>query len=1090
MNILPNSTTLDDFTIENVIGKGSFGSVYLVRRKQDDKLYALKTVFLKKLNKKEQDNSVNEVRLLASVSHPNVIGYKEAFWDDKSNSLNIIMEYADDGDLQKKINRKRNEGKHFSEKLIWIYSIQMIEGLKSLHDKKIMHRDIKSANIFLTKKKYQCKLGDMNVSKVIKEKVLTTQTGTPYYASPEVWRDEPYSYKSDLWSIGCVIYEMCELRPPFNGKDLDELFENVCSGKIKRINNYYSDDLWNMILMLLQIDVEKRVDCEGFLNSQIINKKIKELKQDPNTHYEACELERNKINYFGDDILFGTINFKNLSDLKNNLPNFKNYQNNNNKNNIIKKNIYFISKSKNDSINNILVTNSSMKTNINQSNTNQNLSLNNNNSVYKGKKKTKKKIALENISLVSNKIFDLVHSKENQSQNQIQRRNIQNKINLIEYKRKQNTSKQRNKNKDLIKKLPKNVSFNGINHSSHKKEKLQIAGLIDVNPTDRNLIIKKDSKNKDYIKIEKKNYKELKKLIEYNKIKEFLKISKKKENSYRTDRRKNDYKKSCGNLLRNKTELCDKINNTKINNDTEDSGNIRKNFSIVGNINVNINKSHLVKKIKTEQKRKLVNRIYKKEFEKYFKKKIIKSPTSISIMNNNKSKERSHSQGINARTIELMNNHKIPIKSKVNNIYFNLITNLSNQNNNIIKKNYLPPHTPYSFNKNKNKSIKRNLTTIPFNNDFKNYIKSIESNRRHSRLLNEIFNTVNLAGVNDNNNNNIRTNNKKSNHLFSSENYTEIDKNNIILKARKIISKKKDRKPLSHIPSNKKRFKSYGFNDNISNYSYHNLGINNSSCNNRNNININDLFSYKNYSIVLNNKNEVKDKIKTKYKEKEYSNYSKVNHNKNSPTINDNFNILSLKQKSMTSSIGGSLSNSNVDIIKKRNSFAYNIKNNVKKKKKVKNISIKKINIPPFCNKNNNVCNNNNYIRYKKGFKSNREFTDCSEQLVINKRQKSNNIKNNKKVLNFSANGNIFISNPNNFLQNVKPIYLNTKNNNSFGVGRNTSNNIIPNKKIVTDNPGFNMKSRLVNSQIFNNYYSINNIDSCNLPVKVINFYN
>ena len=103
MNILPNSTTLDDFTIENVIGKGSFGSVYLVRRKQDDKLYALKTVFLKKLNKKEQDNSVNEVRLLASVSHPNVIGYKEAFWDDKSNSLNIIMEYADDGDLQKKI---------------------------------------------------------------------------------------------------------------------------------------------------------------------------------------------------------------------------------------------------------------------------------------------------------------------------------------------------------------------------------------------------------------------------------------------------------------------------------------------------------------------------------------------------------------------------------------------------------------------------------------------------------------------------------------------------------------------------------------------------------------------------------------------------------------------------------------------------------------------------------------------------------------------------------------------------------------------------------------------------------------------------
>ena len=115
----------------------------------------------------------------------------------------------------------------------------MIEGLKALHDKKIMHRDLKSANIFLSKNKNNnkkiCKIGDMNVSKVVKEKVLMTQTGTPYYASPEVWNDKPYSYKSDLWSIGCVIYELCALRPPFKGKDLDELYVNVCKGKVDRI---------------------------------------------------------------------------------------------------------------------------------------------------------------------------------------------------------------------------------------------------------------------------------------------------------------------------------------------------------------------------------------------------------------------------------------------------------------------------------------------------------------------------------------------------------------------------------------------------------------------------------------------------------------------------------------------------------------------------------------------------------------------------------------------------------------------------------------------------------------------------------------
>ena len=314
-------SSMNDFKIEKILGKGSFSTVYLVRRKEDNKIYALKSVILEKLNKKEQQNSVNEVRILASVNHPNVIGYKEAFWDDSQNTLNIVMEFADDGDLQTKISKMRKEGGMFQENLIWSYSIQMIEGLKALHDKKIMHRDLKSANIFLVKDKHQCKLGDMNVSKVIKEKVLLTQTGTPYYASPEVWRDEPYSYKSDLWSIGCVIYELCALRPPFKGKDLDELFMNVCQGKAERISNVYSDDLWKMILMLLQTDVKKRCDCNKFLNSSLITRKIHEMKN------ENKDLERNKE--INDGKLLETIRFDNILDIKRQLPTKKNYSNNN-----------------------------------------------------------------------------------------------------------------------------------------------------------------------------------------------------------------------------------------------------------------------------------------------------------------------------------------------------------------------------------------------------------------------------------------------------------------------------------------------------------------------------------------------------------------------------------------------------------------------------------------------------------------------------------------------------------------------------------------------------------------------------------------
>jgi NIMA (never in mitosis gene a)-related kinase len=86
--------------------------------------------------------------------------------------------------------------------------------LKILHEKKIFHRDLKSANVFMNSDGTS-KLGDLNVSKVAKKGLLYTQTGTPYYASPEVWKDSPYDSKSDIWSLGCVIYEMTTLKPPF-----------------------------------------------------------------------------------------------------------------------------------------------------------------------------------------------------------------------------------------------------------------------------------------------------------------------------------------------------------------------------------------------------------------------------------------------------------------------------------------------------------------------------------------------------------------------------------------------------------------------------------------------------------------------------------------------------------------------------------------------------------------------------------------------------------------------------------------------------------------------------------------------------------
>ena len=137
----------------------------------------------------------------------------------------------------------------------------MTKGLKSLHDLKILHRDMKSANIFLFKDG-TAKLGDLNVSKVAKKGLLYTQTGTPYYASPEVWKDQPYDLKSDIWSFGCVIYEMCCLVPPFRADDMNGLFKKVLKGQYPSIPSHYSMDMRLLIKTMLSVNPFVRPDCE------------------------------------------------------------------------------------------------------------------------------------------------------------------------------------------------------------------------------------------------------------------------------------------------------------------------------------------------------------------------------------------------------------------------------------------------------------------------------------------------------------------------------------------------------------------------------------------------------------------------------------------------------------------------------------------------------------------------------------------------------------------------------------------------------------------------------------------------------------
>lgn len=261
----------DNFQVLQVLGKGAFSTVYKVIRYANNETYALKRVPFKNLKVKEVQNALNEIRILASVKHPNIVGYRESFIDTDTEDLCVVMNFAGGGDLSTKIKECRDKKIRLPENLVIKFFYQLTSALYELHIRNVIHRDLKTANIFLSHDLKNVILGDMNVSKIVKNEFAYTQTGTPYYASPEVWRDEPYSIKTDVWSLGCVIYEMCMLKPPFNATDMDGLFEKVQHCDYDKFDNFYSKQLRDSIMKLIAFNSENRPNCEKILNFSIFS---------------------------------------------------------------------------------------------------------------------------------------------------------------------------------------------------------------------------------------------------------------------------------------------------------------------------------------------------------------------------------------------------------------------------------------------------------------------------------------------------------------------------------------------------------------------------------------------------------------------------------------------------------------------------------------------------------------------------------------------------------------------------------------------------------------------------------------------------
>ena len=304
---------MKNFEIINKLGNGAYSEVFKVRRKIDSKIYALKKVKLKNLKEKEKNNSLSEILILASIKSPFIISYKEAFLTTEDNALNLVMEYADNGDLYQKIKYYKSKNLFFEEKDIWKIFIQITRGLKTLHALKILHRDFKSANIFLFKDG-TAKIGDLNISKIITKGLGNTQTGTPYYASPEVWNNSPYDLKSDIWSLGCILYEMLTLNPPFHADNFDGLYKKVMAGKYNKINSRYSEDMNELLQLLFKVNPRERPNCDELLKLELIKKRIEFFKAEAGNEFKD-------IDTTDDNELLKTIKIsKNLLVLKDKLP--------------------------------------------------------------------------------------------------------------------------------------------------------------------------------------------------------------------------------------------------------------------------------------------------------------------------------------------------------------------------------------------------------------------------------------------------------------------------------------------------------------------------------------------------------------------------------------------------------------------------------------------------------------------------------------------------------------------------------------------------------------------------------------------------
>jgi len=267
------------------IGQGSYGKATLVQDREG-RMYVMKVIDISRMDSKQRKEAANEVKVLASLKHPYIVSYRESFTENRN--LYIVMDYADGGDLHQRISRTRQERKVLPEEKVVRWFTEATLALKYMHDRHVLHRDLKTQNLFLTASD-RLRIGDFGISKVLDctAAFARTAVGTPYYLSPEICMERPYSFSSDVWALGCVLYELVALRVPFEAQNIQSLVRKITRERPPDLPASCSAPLRQLCGDLLHRDQGQRPSAQELLQRQLLQGEIRRMLRE--------EQEKNKM---------------------------------------------------------------------------------------------------------------------------------------------------------------------------------------------------------------------------------------------------------------------------------------------------------------------------------------------------------------------------------------------------------------------------------------------------------------------------------------------------------------------------------------------------------------------------------------------------------------------------------------------------------------------------------------------------------------------------------------------------------------------------------------------------------------------------